>query len=188
MFLGGLSYKAFSTICVTLSAVIGTILGEGLTNQWGSATLAGVIGSSTVGLFLVIPRIMEQRRKSKESVADIAEKITTDAFKRIMDVHKAELDFFKQKLADMGKQVADKEMIAVLERSGKHKAVNEWTGALAHIAVIERQLVEAGHKPAKEYTPKAYIEVIGEEDKQIKQVQRESRETAAAVAALPTAA
>lgn len=164
MFVAGLSFKALLVLATGISSTLGIVIGEGMTKQWGSAGLAGAIASAlTVGL-LVIPRIMEQRRKSRLTNAEINEQTTQQIISRLTQVHTAELEFFKRRLDE-------KDLIATLERKGKHKAVNEWTGALAHISVIEAQLKEAGLPPAKAYQPKSYAEIVGDGDQRIEDVQ-----------------
>lgn len=159
LFVSGLSWKVFAGLFMTCSTFFGVVVGEITTNHLGTAGVAGAIATGLAGLVLVIPRMMEQRRKSRESNA----KLQSDLLTKMTDLHKSEVDFYKA-------QLAAERLIITLERKSKHKAVNEWNSAVTGYRILAAQLRAHSIKPEIEITPKTYEEIVGAEDDKIEEI------------------
>lgn len=159
LFVSGLSWKVFAGLFTTSSAFFGIVLGEMTTNQIGLAGVAGAIATGLAGILLVVPRVMEQRRKSRESNA----KLQSDLLVKMTELHKSEVDFYKA-------QLAAERLIITLERKSKHKAVNEWGSAVTGYRILAAQLRAHNITPEIEITPKTYEEIVGVEDDKIEEI------------------
>lgn len=159
LFAGGLSAKTFALVLTGSSALFGIVLGEAFTSQASGAALAGGVATVLAGLVLVIPRVMEQRRKSRESAA----RLQTDLLTKMTEFHDRELNFYKC-------QLAAERLIITIERNAKHAAISEWGAAVNHYQILAAQLRANKLTPDIVLTVKTYAEVLGESDKEIKQV------------------
>jgi hypothetical protein len=159
LLVGGLSSKAFAVLVAGTSGFFGIVIGEALTNHIGLSALAGAIATTMAAVFLVIPRIMEQRRKSRESAA----KVQSDAIALLMGAHDRDVAFYKAEIAALK-----------LERAmlidAKHKAAGEWMAALGGYRILVGQLRGLGQNPEIELHPAHYLDIVGEGDKALKEV------------------
>lgn len=147
------------------SAFLGFSLTESLTNQWGLAALSGVLAGAFGALgawFVNRPRMVLARKDADASESGVRESETKALIGRMTDLHVAEVKFYQQR-------VSEKDLIITLERKSKHKAINEWTGALAMVAVLQSLLRDAGKTPPS-FHPKTYFEIVGEEDRKIENI------------------
>jgi hypothetical protein len=159
LFVSGLSWKVFAGLFTSSSMCLGVALGEIVTNDRITAVIAGGIATGLAGILLVVPRVMEQRRKSRESTA----KLQSDLLSKMTDLHKSEVDFYKS-------QLAAERLIITLERKSKHKAVNEWNSAITAYRILGAQLRAHSIQPEIEITPKSYEEIVGAEDDKIEEI------------------
>lgn len=173
IYISGLSYKACVALSVPIGTLLGIVFGEAATNQWGAATLAGVIAGGFTTIVTILPRIMEQRRKSRLTDAEVRETATANLITRLQDSHKTDMAALRQlhvqEVEFLKRVIAEKELVATLERQAKHDAVAEWTDAATMLAVYASILKEAG-KEAPPYTTKTYKEVVGKADEEIKAI------------------
>lgn len=144
-------------VVTSFSAVTGVLLGEAMTSQIGLSALAGGIATTMATVFLVIPRIMEQRRRTRETSA----KIQADSIALLMSAHDRDVAFYKTEIAE-GK----------LERANlidaKHRAAGEWMAALNAYHILVGQLRELGHKPEMTLHPAPYMDIVNEADESLK--------------------
>jgi hypothetical protein len=168
LFIGGLSSKAFAMLVTGLSAFFSVAIGEVMTDHVAYAALAGAIGTGLTASILVVPRIMEQRRKSRESAA----LLQSGLLSKMTDLHRSEVDFYKL-------QLASERLIITIERNAKHKAISEWGAAVNHYQILAAQLRANKLTPDIILTVKTYADILGDSDKEIKQV------NAARVAEIP---
>jgi hypothetical protein len=166
-YLATLSFKSALAFGTAVSGVIGVILGELFTNQWGSATLSGAIAASVGGFFIFIPRFMEQRRKNVQTFSEIKDKEMTTHLARLAELHKEELTFHKLKEAEAI-------YVASLERKAKHDLFSELTGAQSHNQILVNQLLELGQKPLVTLHPIDYKKITGAVDEEIQVLRRQS--------------
>jgi hypothetical protein len=159
LLIGGLSSKAFAMLVTSCSAFLGLVFGEAMTNDLGRAGIAGAVATGLAAVFLVIPRIMEQRRKSRESAA----KLNADSIALLMKAHDRDIDFYKSEIAALKLERA-------LLIDAKHKAVGEWTASFQGYMVLVGQLRGLGQKPEIELQPAKYLDIAGEADETMKQV------------------
>jgi hypothetical protein len=159
VFVGDLSSKAFAFVVSGTSLAFSAIIGEVLTNHVGLAALAGGIGTGLAACFLVVPRIMEQRRKSRESNA----KLESALLSKMTYLHKSEIDFYKL-------QLASERLIITIERNAKHKAISEWGAAVNHYQILAAQLRANKLTPDITLPVKTYADLLGDSDKEIKEV------------------
>jgi hypothetical protein len=159
VFIGGLSSKGFAMLVTGFSAFSGVIIGEGITSQFGLSALAGGMATTMAAVFLVIPRVMEQRRKSRESTA----KLQSDSIALLTSAHDRDLAFYQAEIAALK-----------LERAhlidAKHSAAGEWMAALQAYHILVGQLRELGHKPEFILQPAKYLDIVGEADESLKSV------------------
>lgn len=161
IFVSSLSWKAFAGVFTSSSMCLGLILGEMTTNQLGMAGIAGAFATALAGILLVVPRVMEQRRKSRESDA----KLQSDLLTKMTSLHKDEIGFYQT-------QLAAERLIITLERKSKHKAVNEWGAAVTAYRILAAQLRAHDIVPEIEITPKTYDEIVGDEDDKIEDINK----------------
>ncbi len=157
--IGGLSSKAFAMLFAGSSALLGIVIGEAATNDLARAGVAGAIGTCIAAIFLVVPRIMEQRRKSRESEAGLR----ADAIHLLVTAHDRDIAFYTDKVAAL-------ELIVTLERNAKHDAVNEWGSMKDGYLILAGQLKSLGEKPEITIQTKTYREIIGDSDSEIKAI------------------
>jgi hypothetical protein len=168
IFVSGLSWKLFAGLFTSCSMFFGVVIGEMTTNQLGLAGIAGAVATALAGIVLVVPRVMEQRRKSRESAA----KLQSDLLTKMTDLHKSEVDFYKA-------QLAAERLIITLERKSKHKAVNEWGAVCTAYRILAAQLRAHDITPEIQITPKSYEEIVGDEDSKIEQINKSRIEESA---------
>ncbi len=159
LLVGSFSSKAFAMLFTGCSALVGVVIGEAVTNDLVRAGFAGAVGTCLAAVFLVIPRIMEQRRKSRESSA----KLQADSIALLMSAHDRDVAFYKAEIAALK-----------LERAmlidAKHKAAGEWFAAVQGFGILVGQLRGLGQQPEIELHPANYIDIVGEGDKALKDV------------------
>lgn len=157
LFIGALSSKAFALLVTGTSAFMGIVIGEAMMSQAGLAALSGAIATTFTAVFLVIPRIMEQRRKSRESES----KLRSDSIALLMSAHDRDVAFYKGEIAALK-----------LERAhlidAKHKAAGEWFAALNAYRILVAQLRGLGQNPEFELLPANYLDIVGEADNALK--------------------
>lgn len=156
LFASALSSKTFAILVTGLSAFFSFVLGEAVTDHVAGAALAGTIGTALAAVFLVVPRIMEQRRKSRESAA----KLNSDSIAILMKAHDRDVAFYKDKISAL-------ELIVALHVKSKHQAVGEWSAALNAYRILVGQLRSLDQRPEIELHPKTYLEIVGESDQRI---------------------
>ncbi len=141
------------------SAFLGIVIGEAATNDLARAGVAGAIGTCIAAIFLVVPRIMEQRRKSRES----NEKLRSDSIALLVSAHDRKEAFYTDEIAALK-----------LERAmlidARHKATGEWFSALNAYRILAGQLRGLGQKPEFELKSVDYLDIVGEGDKTLKDV------------------
>jgi uncharacterized membrane protein len=168
LFIGALSSKTFAMLVSSSSFLLSAAVGEALTNQAGLAILAGAIGTGFAAVCLVVPRVMEQRRKSRESTAKVqsdatesAAKLQSDSIALLMNAHDRDVNFYKSEIA-----------AAKLERAhlidAKHKAAGEWFAAVNAFRILEGQLRGLGQSPEICLNPAKYLDIVGEADQSLK--------------------
>lgn len=157
--IGSLSSKVFATVVTGTSGILGVIIGEIMTSQFSVAAVSGAFATAIAAVFLVIPRVMEQRRRSRESAA----KMQSDLIKGMTDLHEREQNFLKT-------QLAAERLIITLERESKHNAVNEWNAAVNAYQIVVAQLRAHGIEPEITLHPKSYQDIVGQVDRQIKEI------------------
>lgn len=157
--IGGLSSKVFAVAVTGTSGFLGVVIGEVMTSSYTLAGIAGAIATVFAGVVLVIPRVMEQKRKSRESAA----KLQSDLLGKMTDLHKSEVDFYKGRVAAL-------ELIVTLHVTAKHDAVSEWGAALNAYNILATQLRARDIEPAVVLNPKTYKEILGESDDEIKKI------------------
>ncbi len=159
LLVGSFSSKAFAMLFTGCSALVGVVIGEAVTNDLVRAGFAGAVGTCIAAVFLVIPRIMEQKRKSRESNA----KLQADSIALLMNAHDRDVAFYKSEIAALK-----------LERAhlidAKHKAAGEWFAALNAYRILVGQLRGLGQTPEFELEPAKYLDIVGEGDKTMKDV------------------
>lgn len=159
VFIGSLSSKGFAMLVTGFSAFTGWVIGEGITSQFGLSALAGGMATTLAAVFLVIPRIMEQRRKSRESNA----KLLDDSIALLMSAHDRDVAFYAAEITALK-----------LERAhlidAKHKAAGEWMSALNAYQILVGQLRGLGQAPEITITPARYLDIVGEADESLKSV------------------
>lgn len=159
LFVGTLSSKAFAMLVMGTSAFFSGALGEFITSQVSGAAIAGTIGTCLAAAFLVIPRVMEQRRKSRESNAQL----NKDSIAILVSTHDRDVISYRDKIAAL-------ELIATLHIKAKHKAVGEWGNISTAYRVLLAQLRDKGITPAMEVPIASYEEIIGETDDKIEAI------------------
>ncbi|MEY2512007.1 MAG: hypothetical protein QOE26_2770 [Verrucomicrobiota bacterium] len=159
IFIGGLSSKAFAMLVTGFSAFSGVVIGEAITSQIGLSALAGGLATVFAAVFLVIPRVMEQRRKSRESNA----KLQSDSIALLMTTQDRESAFYKAKIAAL-------ELIVNIHVKAKHDAIGEWSSMKDGYLILCGQIRALGKEPEIELHPKSYREVIGDSDIEIKAI------------------
>jgi hypothetical protein len=170
LFIGALSSKTFAMLVSSSSFLLSAAVGEALTNQAGLAILAGAIGTGFAAVCLVVPRVMEQRRKSRESTAKVqsdaterAAKLQSEAIALLMGAQDRDVAFYKAEIAALK-----------LERAmlidAKHKAAGEWFAALNAYRILVGQLRELGKTPEFVLQPANYLDIVGEADQSLKKV------------------
>lgn len=160
--IASLSFPKLLTIGITGGSTIGTFLGELMTNQWGAAGLSGVIGGTLMAVVLVVPRVMEQRRKTQESEATISSKLFEQQAK-----------FYERRLLILNDIVryyqivaAQRDLIATYERSSKHDVLSQLNAAELAIREHEYQAASAG-RPFHQYQPRSYADICGDNDRKV---------------------
>lgn len=154
--IGGLSSKVFAAVVTGTSGILGVLIGEVMTSQSGLAILSGALATAFAAVFLVIPRVMEQRRKSRESAA----KLNSDSIALLMTAHDRDVAFFKDKIAAL-------ELTVALHVRAKHKAVNEWGAMTNGYNILAAQLRAHNLKPDLELESKTYADIVGDSDDEI---------------------
>ncbi len=177
--IAALSFPKLLSIGVTGGGMLGTFIGELVTNQWGTAGLSGVIGGTVMALVLVVPRVMEQRRKSHESEATISSKLFEQQAK-----------FYERRLLILNDIVryyqivaAQRDLIATYERNSKHDVLSQLNAAEIAIREHEYQAASGGRK-FQEYRPRSYSEICGDNDRKVERAKDRIAE-AVPVAAAP---
>ncbi len=159
LMVGSFSSKAFAMLFTGCSALVGVVIGEAVTNDLFRAGFAGAVATCVAAVVLIIPRIMEQRRKSRESNA----KLHADSVALLTNAHARDLAFYKDEITSLK-----------LERAhlidAKHKAAGEWFAALNAYRILVGQLRGLGQKPEFALQPADYLDIVGEGDKTLKDV------------------
>lgn len=172
--IGALSAKKLLAIGVPLGSLLGAGLGEMWTGSWGSAGLAGVVGASLTTAFLGLPKVMEQRRKNRESKAALAANELT----RTIAFYERELKRAQQGMSFYRSVAVERDLQATMERTSKHKFQSQLSGAEGIISVLCMQLASADINPHEEYHRQTYDQLAGEEDKEIKASKKRIRDSA----------
>ncbi len=159
LFVGGLTSKAFAMLFTTCSAFIGVVIGEVTTNDLARAGVYGAIATCIAGAVLVVPRVMEQRRKSRESAA----KIQADSIALLMSAHDRDLGFYQSEIAALKLERA-------MLTDARHKAAGEWFAAVNAYRILAGQLRGLGQQPEFELHPAKYLDIVGESDKSLKAI------------------
>lgn len=147
----------------SLSGVFGFTLAEIWTNQWllsaGAAVVASIAGGGIVAAF---SKIITARAAARSTDSESREAATSNLFRRLESVRAAEVAFYRSRL-DF------KDMTSALERKSKHRALSECQALISHINLLEGLLREADVEPPA-FTPKTYVELVGDEDRQIEEM------------------
>lgn len=170
-FIAGLSIKGLAMASSTVSGIFGVILGEIFTNQWGVAGLAGVIASAFGASFVVIPKIMEQRRETKKTYSEIREKEITSTVERLSSVCEREKAFLNLQIAELSLSVT-------LERGSKHDAIDELTDAQSRNRILIEQLRKAGVEPLVTVHEIDYKTLSGKADETLREMRKKTVEAA----------
>lgn len=151
-----LPYKIKAAMSASsISGLLGFGVVELLTNEWFMAGVTAIVASALSAGFVMIPRFMSARTEARTADADIAAKLwdQADEFKR------SQIKFFEGRLAA-------KELIAMLERRSKHKALSECQRLVFHVNLLEGMMRVGGMNPP-EFHQRTYEELVGDEDKLI---------------------
>lgn len=157
--IGGLSSKVFAAVVTGTSGLLGMVTGAAMTSQMWLAAISGATATGLAAVLLVIPRVMEQRRKSRESSA----KLQKELLEKMTDLHAREVDFYKA-------QIASERLISALQVKAKHKAVNEWGAIKTAYVILAAQLRANKIAPEIEITLKDYDDIVGDSDAEITQI------------------
>lgn len=148
---------------VSLSGLFGFTLAQILTNQWalsaGAAVLAGLTGG---GLVAAMAKVITARAQARSSDAVTRETAAESVFRRLKFTHDAEISFYQKRLAF-------KDLVAVLERKGKHRALSECQRLVWHINLLQSLLRTAGGEPPP-FNFMTYEQLVGDEDDQIEKL------------------
>jgi hypothetical protein len=169
-FITGLSIKGLLALSTSLCGTFGIILGEWTTGQWGTAGFAGVIASGLGAAFVVIPKIMEQRRESKKTFSEIREKEITSTVDRLSSVCEREKAFLNLQIAELA-------LSLTLERSSKHDAIAELTDAQSRNIILIEQLQKANIQPLVAIHHIDYRELSGKADDTLREMRKKTVET-----------
>jgi hypothetical protein len=165
------SFKAALTLGTTVSGVLGVILGEIFTGQWGTAGLAGAVAATVGAFFVFIPRFMEQRRKNVVSYSEVRDKEQTALLARMADLNAREIAFYKL-------QVAEAIYVASLERQAKHDLLGELTASQSHNQILITQIRKLGAEPVIELHPIDYTKITKPVDEEIQRLRKQAVEVA----------
>lgn len=159
LFVGALSSKAFAILFASSCTIIAALIGAINTNQISGALNAALAGTVPVAICLVIPRVMEQRRKSRESAAQLQK----DAIELLVKAQRRDVDFYKEKIAAL-------ELAVTLHIKAKHKAVGEWDASKTAYQILHTQLRANKIEPDITITVPSYDEIVGETDDKIEAI------------------
>src|SRR5436190_21327803 len=104
-FITGLSIKGLVALSSSICGTLGLVIGERATGQWGTAGFAGVVAGGLGAAFVVVPKIMEQRRESKKSFSEIREKEIASTVERLSSVCEREKAFLTLQIAELSLSV-----------------------------------------------------------------------------------
>jgi uncharacterized membrane protein YccC len=171
LYIASLSFKAALAFGTTVSGVIGVILGEIFTNQWGAAGLAGALAACVGAFFVFIPRYMEQRRRNVETFSQLKEREISSIITRLTDLAEKEKAF-------LNLQLTEALLISALERQAKHDLAGELTAAQTHNTILTDQLKTLGQTPVVTLHPVNPAKISGRVDEEIKAMRMKSVDTA----------
>jgi len=171
VFITGLSLKGLFALSSSICGVIGVTLGEVVTGQWGAAGLAGVVASGLGAAFVVVPKVMEQRRESKKTYSEIREKEIASTVERLSSVCEREKAFLNLQIAELALSVT-------LERGSKHDAIAELTDAQSRNNILIEQLYKAGIEPLVKVHTIDYRTLSGKADDTLREMRKKSVEAA----------
>lgn len=170
-FITGLSIKGLLALSTSICGTFGIIIGELSTGQWGAAGLAGVIASGLGAVFVVVPKIMEQRRESKKTYSEIREKEITSTVERLSSVCEREKAFLNLQIAELSLSVT-------LERGSKHDAIAELTDAQNRNIILTEQLRKVDIEPLVKVHQIDYRELSGKADDTLREMRKKTVEAA----------
>lgn len=170
-FITSLSIKGLLALSSTLCGVIGVTLGEMSTGNWGAAGLAGVIASGLGAAFVVVPKIMEQRRETKKTYSEIREKEISSTVERLSTTCEREKAFLNLQIAELA-------LSLTLERGSKHDAIAELTDAQARNNILSEQLLKAGIEPLVKVHAIDYRQLSGKADNTLREMREKTVEAA----------
>lgn len=174
--LAALTWKQLLAIGIPAGGSVAALLEQLVTGNWGSAGLAGVIGAMFMTVMLVTPRLIEQRRKNRESDASISDGKMEKFMQRLERFYEGQITYANTHMGFYRKLAVERDLQASMERNSKHKYQSQLTGAETVIQVLLIQLVQASIEPKMQYHAKTYEELAGEEDKAITESKNRCRE------------
>jgi hypothetical protein len=147
------------TLAASVSGLLGFTFTEVLTSQWGLAAISTIVASIGGAAFVAFPKIITARADARARDSAARETETTNLIERMTTFHGAEIQFYQRR-------VAEKELIATLERKSKHKALSECQRCVFQINLLESML-RANNVVPPEFVVTPYQALVGDEDRQI---------------------
>ncbi len=150
--------KAAGLVALPLAGFIAT---DYLTGNVGLGAAIAALCSCITAIFVTRPKVIAAKAAAMVAQTSSADQHIGLVVQRMNDIHKTEIDFWKER-------VARHEKADILIRATKHKLINCYTAAVLRIKDMEEVLKENGiPQVGGKYVFTPILEITGEEDRKM---------------------